>query len=110
MSNSTTKYFSGTVSIRCEKCEVIVHHSEPRKCKDSSNSEGNIMHVYHSLCEGYGRAELSRLSAAMGANEISTSTFSKIADFIYREMYSFYDEQQCVTKSCVQKLNETEGT
>ncbi|XP_050700635.1 uncharacterized protein LOC126987581 isoform X2 [Eriocheir sinensis] len=41
VSKITTKCFDCTVSLRCEECEVTVHHSEPKKCKNSGYGEGN---------------------------------------------------------------------
>ena len=54
--NLKSEYFDCTGSLRCEKCNQIVHLSEPRKCKNTDLTEGNVIHVYHSLSEGYGRA------------------------------------------------------
>lgn len=102
----TTQYFDCTFSLRCEDCSVIIHHSQPKKCQDNNFSEGNIMFVYHSLSEGYGRAGLSRLSTAMGSKEMSSATFMQKAEFIYSEMNSFYDEHTRVVKDCVERLYE----
>lgn len=67
-SKVTSNYFDCVINLRCEECENIVHHSEPTKCKNSDLTEGNVAHVYHSLLEGYGRAGLSRLTAALSQN------------------------------------------
>lgn len=57
------------------------------------------MHVYHSLCEGYGMAGLSRFSAGMGTKEMSTYTFSKYAKYIYNGMDEYYNEKQLLAKT-----------
>ena len=86
-----------------------MHHSEPKKCKNSDLTEGNVVHVYHSLSEGYERAGLSRLSAAMGAKELTTYTFTRHAKYIYKEMETYYKEQESVTKECVERAYENIG-
>lgn len=104
----TPVYFDCTINISCDKCEKILLHSPPKKCKDSEYTEGNVMHVYHSLCEGYGRAGLTRLSAAMGTKEMTTYSFNNCSQFPYSEMNKFYEEQQLMTKRCVEKVYEND--
>lgn len=107
--NITMQYFDCTVTMRCDECAKLVHHSEPNRCKNGDFGKGNIMYVYHSLCEGYGRAGLSRLSAAMGTKEMSTTTYTERADYVYKQMNSYYDEQQLVTKRCVENIYQKDG-
>ena len=105
----TPSYFDCTINVRCDSCESIVHHSQPEKCKNTSQTKGNVMHVYHSLCEGYGMAGLSRFSAGMGTKEMSAYTFSKYAEYIYNGMDQYYDEQNEMVRTCIEKLYEKEG-
>lgn len=104
----TTDYFDCHVNLRCDECKKVVHYSEPKKCQRSDLTEGNIAHVFHSLSEGYGRAGLSRLSAAVGCQEMTNYTFNRHAQFIYQEMNGFYKEQESVAQQCVEKLYEKE--
>lgn len=101
VNKSTMKYFDCTVNIKCEECAKIVHHSETNTCKNSKFGEGNVMFVYHSIVEGYGRAGLSRLSAAMGTKEMSTTTYIDREHYMYNKMNKYYDEHQYITKRCV---------
>lgn len=73
----TPSYFDCTVHVRCDSCHSNLLYSEPEKCKNSDLSKGNVLHVYHSLCEGYGRLGLSRCSPGMGTKEMSANTFEK---------------------------------
>lgn len=104
----TTNYFDCSVNLRCDECEKVVCYSEPRKCQRSNITEGNIVHVFHSLSEGYGQAGLSRISALMGCKEMTTFTFNRHAQFLYEEMNGFYKEQESVAQECVEKLYENE--
>lgn len=108
-SKVTTNYFDCVVSLTCEECETLVHHSEPDKCKNSDLTDGNVTHVYHSLSEGYGRAGLSRLTAALGVAELTTYAFTRHVNYIYREMDTYYKQQESVTKQCVDKAYEQKG-
>ena len=54
--NIFPSYFDCTLNIKCDNCQSILLCSEPEKCKNSKYSQGNVIHVYHSLCEGYGKA------------------------------------------------------
>lgn len=79
-SKVTREYFDCTINLHCEQCKEIMHHSEPKKCKNSDLTEGNVVHVYHSVSEGYGHAGLSRLSAAMGVQELTNYPFTRHAN------------------------------
>lgn len=88
-------YFDCNVNLRCDECEKVVWYPEPRKCQRNNKTEGNIIHVFHYLSEGYGQAGQSRLSALMGCKKIPTTyTFNCHAQFIYQQMNGFYKEQE----------------
>lgn len=106
----TPNYFDCAINIRCDNCENILLHSEPEKCKNGGYSQGNVIHVYHSLCEGYGRAGLSRLSAGMGTKEMSAATYTNCANYLYSEMNEFYNEHQLLTRTCIENEYEKQGT
>lgn len=72
-------------------------------------SVGNVIHVYHAVSEGYGRAGLSRLSAAMGTQEMSSFTFTKHANFINDKMDKFYNEHESLAHKCIENVYELEG-
>ena len=54
-------------------------------------------------------AGLSRFSAGMGTKEMSAYTFSKYAEYIYNGMDQYYDEQNEMVRTCIEKLYEKEG-
>lgn len=66
----------------------------------SQGNVGNVIHVYHYLA-GHGRVGLLDLSAAMGARELTTYTFNLHAQYLYKEMDTFYREQEGVMKECI---------
>lgn len=101
-------YFDCSITVKCDDCDILVHQSEPKQCKNVL-SEGNVALVYHSLSEGYGRAGISRLSAAMGTKEMSTRTFIQTANFIYNKMSAFFDDKKSVMRGCVEKLYQKNG-
>lgn len=105
----TLAYFDCTISARCDSCQSILFYSEPGKCKNTHLSKGNVMHVYHSLSEGYGRLGMSRLLAGMGTKEMSANTYAKCTEYLYSEMEEYYNELQRVAKTCVEKIYEKEG-
>ena len=101
----TSMYFDCTIDLRCEQCEeiFIVHHSEPGKCKNSDLTEGNVLHVYHSVSEGYGRARLSRLSSAMGSKEMTTYAFTRHANYSSLLTRERMDKQKVAPKKAKRK-------
>lgn len=64
--------------------------------------------MFITLSEGYGSAGLSRLSAAMGASEMTSRAFTRHSQYLYKEMETCYEEHESVTKACVQKAYENE--
>ena len=62
-SDIITEYFDCTIHLTCDQCNKVVHHCEAKKCQNSDLTQGNVVHVYYSVSEGYGRAGLSRLTA-----------------------------------------------
>lgn len=61
------------------------------------------------ISDGYGKVGLSSLSTNHGMHEISPTTFSMHATYIYKQMYYFYNEQQCLTRQCVENLYDMQG-
>lgn len=104
----TNEYFDCTINLRYQQRTEIVHNSVPKNCKNSDLPEGNV-HVYYFLSEGYGCADLSRLSAAMGVKELTPYTFARHAKYLYKEMDTYCKEQESATKECTERAYENIG-
>ncbi|MPC48037.1 hypothetical protein E2C01_041802 [Portunus trituberculatus] len=77
--------------------------------KSSDDCYGHYIIVKATNSAQLDKVGLSRLTAAMGAQEMTSRAFTRHSQYLYKEMENCYKEHESVTKACVVKSYENEG-